>query len=78
MQKLLLNIIKFYQQTAFFHSYVFRVLFLSDRVCRFTPSCSNYMYQAIQKYGSIKGLYLGFARILRCHPWNKGGIDPVK
>jgi putative membrane protein insertion efficiency factor len=43
--------------------------------CRFLPSCSEYSYQAIQKYGILKGLWKGFNRILRCHPWNKGGID---
>ncbi len=44
--------------------------------CRFVPSCSEYTKQAIARYG-IKGLLLGFRRILRCHPWNAGGFDPV-
>ncbi|NMB39276.1 MAG: membrane protein insertion efficiency factor YidD [Firmicutes bacterium] len=44
--------------------------------CRFVPSCSEYTKQAIARYG-IKGLLLGFRRILRCHPWNLGGFDPV-
>lgn len=43
--------------------------------CRFYPSCSQYCYSAIKKYGTIKGIYKGFRRMLRCHPWNKGGID---
>lgn len=77
MKKLLLALIRFYQKTSFFHNYIFRVLFLSDKVCRFSPTCSNYTYQAVEKYGSIKGLFLGFKRIIRCHPWNKGGIDVV-
>lgn len=47
-------------------------------VCRFEPTCSHYNYQAIEKYGIIKGSMLGFWRILRCNPWNKGGKDPVK
>ena len=46
--------------------------------CRFSPSCSEYMLQAIQKKGIGQGLYLGFKRILRCHPWNPGGFDPVR
>jgi len=46
--------------------------------CRFTPSCSEYTYEAVKKYGVIKGLFLGFKRILRCNKWNKGGIDLVK
>jgi len=47
------------------------------RVCRFTPSCSEYSYQAIKKYGTIKGTVLGFKRILRCNPFNPGGLDPL-
>jgi len=45
--------------------------------CRFTPSCSHYGYQAIAKYGLIKGGWLAFRRILRCQPFNPGGYDPV-
>ena len=46
--------------------------------CKYYPSCSEYMKQAIEKYGSIKGIYLGVKRLLRCHPFSKGGYDPVK
>lgn len=45
--------------------------------CRFTPTCSMYMIQAIEEHGSVKGLYLGTRRICRCNPWCKGGHDPV-
>ena len=45
--------------------------------CRFYPTCSQYCKEAIQKYGAIKGSYLGIKRILRCHPGNPGGYDPV-
>jgi len=45
--------------------------------CRFYPTCSTYFIQALKKYGAFKGSYLGIKRILRCHPWNDGGYDPV-
>ena len=45
--------------------------------CRFYPTCSNYALQAIEKYGPFKGIYLSIKRILRCHPFSKGGYDPV-
>lgn len=52
-------------------------MLMTTELCRFTPTCSDYMYQAIEKHGSIKGTYLGFKRILRCNPWTKGGLDPI-
>jgi putative membrane protein insertion efficiency factor len=50
---------------------------LPSDTCRFYPTCSHYSYQAIYKYGVIKGGWLGFTRILRCNPFNPGGVDPV-
>ena len=47
------------------------------RSCRFNPTCSEYTYQAIEKYGLIKGIYLGVKRILKCHPFHIGGNDPL-
>ena len=45
--------------------------------CRFEPSCSNYMIEALERHGAFKGLLLGIYRILRCHPFGKYGYDPV-
>lgn len=77
MKKLFLQIIRFYQKVDFFHLPIFKMLFLSDEACRFKPSCSEYTYQAIDKYDIIKGSFLGLKRIIRCHPWTKGGEDPL-
>lgn len=46
--------------------------------CRFEPTCSTYATQAVEKYGAIKGTWMGVKRILRCQPFCKGGYDPVK
>lgn len=50
---------------------------LKPASCRFTPTCSQYMLQAIRKYGPLKGIWLGAKRLLRCHPWGGSGYDPV-
>ena len=51
---------------------------LKGPTCRFFPTCSTYSKQAITKYGSIKGLFLSIKRILKCHPFNPGGYDPLE
>jgi len=46
--------------------------------CRFIPTCSQYTYQAVEKYGVIRGLWLGLKRISKCHPWGGGGVDLIE
>ncbi len=48
------------------------------KACRYFPSCSEYAIEAVEKKGVAKGLYLTFKRIIKCHPFSKGGYDPVK
>lgn len=78
MKKLSLKLIRFYQKYLNFNGFLFRVLFLTDKACRFSPTCSQYTLEAIEKYGVVKGTRMGLLRILRCHPWSAGGYDPVK
>lgn len=68
MQLILINLIRFYQ-------YFISPLFPSR--CRFYPSCSSYSLEVISLYGALKGSYLTIKRLLKCHPFHKGGIDTV-
>jgi len=46
--------------------------------CRFRPTCSEYMLEAVEKYGVRRGVWMGTLRLLRCHPFHQGGFDPVR
>ncbi|MBQ7286904.1 MAG: membrane protein insertion efficiency factor YidD [Candidatus Gastranaerophilales bacterium] len=67
LKKICLKLIKIYQ---FFSR-------LTPANCRFQPTCSSYTYQAIERFGALKGIYLGIKRISKCHPFHEGGYDPV-
>lgn len=78
MKKIILKLIVFYQRYLSFDSGLAKFLFLTDKACRFQPSCSHFAYQAIEKYGILQGSWLSLKRILRCHPFSRGGEDPLK
>jgi len=62
---------------AFLRLYRLAISPFLGRNCRFHPSCSAYAIEAVERHGALKGGWLGLRRILRCHPWNPGGYDPV-
>lgn len=71
MKKVFIFLLMSYQK---FISPIFELIGIN---CKYYPSCSEYMKQAIEKHGTWKGIYLGIKRVLRCHPFAKGGYDPL-
>ena len=68
MKSLLLKLIRFYQR---------KISPLFGPKCRFYPTCSAYTFEAIERYGAVRGIFLGIKRILRCNILFPGGVDPV-
>ena len=68
MKRLLIAMVKFYRRN---------ISPLRLPCCRYIPTCSQYALEALEKYGALKGSWLALRRFLRCHPFHKGGYDPV-
>lgn len=82
-KNIILTSLKYYQKTNPYKK-IFQLYFLTPltnsspvSLCRFSPTCSHYLYQAISTHGILRGIYLGFKRLMRCHPWSKVSLDPV-
>lgn len=69
MKKILIKLIRIYRKY---------ISPMKAPCCRFYPTCSQYAIDALEKYGVLKGSFLAIKRILKCHPFNKGGYDPVE
>lgn len=72
MKKIGIILINFYKK------YISKIFHFKGVNCKYYPTCSEYTKQAIEKYGFIKGFFLGLKRIIKCNPFSKGGYDPLK
>jgi putative membrane protein insertion efficiency factor len=69
MQRLIVGVLRLYK---------IAVSPLLPSACRFYPTCSEYMREAVERHGAARGVWLGLRRLLRCHPFHEGGFDPVR
>ena len=69
MQRLTISFLRLYKR---------RISPMLPSACRFRPTCSEYMIEAVARHGALRGIGLGLARIARCHPFHSGGFDPVR
>lgn len=69
MQQAIIRLLRFYKRW---------ISPLLPSACRFYPTCSEYMQEAVCKYGAVQGVWLGLRRLARCHPFHQGGYDPVR
>ncbi|MCD2346888.1 membrane protein insertion efficiency factor YidD [Clostridium guangxiense] len=81
MKKIIIKFIEFYRKCS--SSPMFRGLssaffIRGQHVCKYSPTCSEYAIEAVEKYGALKGSLMAIKRILKCNPFSKGGYDPVK
>jgi len=77
MKTFILKLIKLYQRILSLDHSPLKI-FRPSGQCKFYPTCSEYAYQAIKKYGILRGSAKGLKRLVHCHPWSLGGHDPVK
>ena len=63
--------------TTVLRGYRYLISTMLGPCCRFYPSCSTYAIEAIEQHGTTSGLWLALRRLVRCNPWNEGGVDPV-